>query len=64
MRNKLIPRTYKCKCGAELKEYVWDSELQEKKLECPDCSGVLTFNNIKVEKVGSVIAIRTPTKNR
>jgi len=61
MANKLSPRKYKCKCGAELTEYVWDSDLHKKKFKCPTCSGELTL--VKVEKV-SATAIRTPTKNR
>ena len=64
MSNKFQPRKYKCKCGEELTEYVWDSEIHEKKLECPSCLSVLDFNNIKIDKVSSVTAIRTPTKNR
>lgn len=64
MANKLVPRTYKCKCGATLKEYVWDSDVHKQKFKCPACSGELRFNNIKIEKTGSVTAIRTPTKNR
>jgi hypothetical protein len=64
MANKLVPRNYKCKCGAELKEYVWDSDVHKAKFKCPACSGVLGFNDIKIEKTGSVTSIRTPTKNR
>ena len=64
MANKLVPRNYKCKCGAKLKEYVWDSDVHKQKFKCPACSGVLGFNDIKIEKKGSVTSIRTPTKNR
>jgi DNA-directed RNA polymerase subunit RPC12/RpoP len=64
MANKLVPRTYKCNCGATLKEYVWDSDVHKQKFKCPACSGELGLNNIKIEKTGSVTAIRTPTKNR
>lgn len=64
MANKLVPRTYRCKCGADLKEYVWDSDVHKAKFKCLACSGALGFHNIKIEKVGSVTAIRTPTKNR
>jgi hypothetical protein len=63
MKNKLTPRTYKCKCGAEIKEYVWDNDIHKAKFKC-NCGATLGFKDIKVEKVGSVTAIRTPTKNR
>jgi len=62
--NKLVQRRYKCKCGHELKDYVWDSDVHSKTFQCPDCGDTLGFNNIKVEKVGKSAAIRTPTKNR
>jgi hypothetical protein len=63
MRNKLIPRTYKCKCGAEVREYVWDSNVNKQKFKCK-CGATLGFKDIKVDKVGSLTSIRTPTKNR
>jgi predicted SprT family Zn-dependent metalloprotease len=64
MKNKLLPRKYKCKCGKEITEYVWDSEIHDKIITCESCGDNLGFNDIKVDKVGSVTAIRTPTKNR
>lgn len=63
MKNRLTPRTYKCKCGDEIKEYVWDSDVVRVKFKC-SCGSILGFKDIKIEKVGSVTAIRTPTKNR
>lgn len=62
--NKLTQRRYKCKCGHELKEYVWDSDVHSKTFKCPACNATLGFNNIKIDKVGKAAAIRTPTKNR
>lgn len=61
---KLKERVYECKCGAQLKEYVWDSDIHKQKFKCPACSGVLGVNNIKEKKFEMLTAIRTPTKNR
>jgi hypothetical protein len=63
MKNKLTPRVYRCKCGEEIKEYVWDNDVAKATFKC-NCGTTLGFNDIKIEKVGSVTAIRTPTKNR
>lgn len=64
MKNKLTPRVYKCKCGFELKEYVWDSDVHKQKFKCPSCLKNVGFKNIKIEKVQLLTGIRTPTKNR
>jgi len=63
MKNRLTLRTYKCKCGDEITFYIWDSDIQQYKFPCV-CGKTLGFKNIKIEKIGSVTAIRTPTKNR
>lgn len=63
MKNKLTPRTYRCKCGEEIKLYVWDSDIKAYQFPCT-CGATLGFNDIKIEKTGTVTAIRTPTKNR
>ena len=63
MKNKLILRTYKCKCGDEIKFYVWDSDINWYEFPCV-CGATIGFKNIKVDKIGTVTAIRTPTKNR
>ena len=64
MKDTYGKRTYKCKCGTLAEEFVWDSEIREKEFECGKCGKSLGFNNIKVDKVVSIISIRTPTKNR
>ena len=64
MKDTIGKRIYRCKCGACLEEYVWSSEMREKEFECPKCGKSLGFNNIKVDKVVSIVSIRTPTKNR
>lgn len=64
MKDTVSKRIYKCKCGTTLEEYVWSSEIREKEFECEKCGKSLGFNNIKVDKVVSIVSIRTPTKNR
>ena len=64
MGNKLIQRNYVCNCGAELKELVWDNDIQKKKFKCSECGAQLGFKNIKTNNSVSAPAIRTPTKNR
>ena len=64
MKDTIAKRLYKCKCGVVQEEYVWSSEIREKEFECGKCGKVLVFNNIKVDKVVSIVSIRTPTKNR
>ena len=62
MGNVFKPHTYKCKCGALTKEYVWDNELDKTKVKCNDCSKLLNHSNLV--KVNQAVSIRTPTKNR
>lgn len=64
MKNTYKKRNYKCKCGEEISEYVWDNDIHDKKFECPSCGEELGFNQIKIKKVGTHTAIRTDTKNR
>ncbi len=64
MKDTCAKRNYKCKCGFIQEDYVWDSSIMEHTIKCTKCSKSLGFNNIKVEKVTSIISIRTPTKNR
>ena len=64
MNNKLISRNYLCECGAELKELVWDNDVQKKKFKCNECGAQLGFKDIKIKSSVSAPAIRTPTKNR
>ena len=64
MKDTIQKRIYKCKCGTTLEEYVWSSEIREKQFNCTKCGVILGFNNIKIDKVVSIVSIRTPTKNR
>lgn len=65
MADRFAPHQYVCKCGGpSFKAYVWDSELKIQKFKCPHCNGSLSFKNIKVDNHTSLIAIRTPTRNR
>jgi DNA-directed RNA polymerase subunit RPC12/RpoP len=64
MKDTIAKRLYKCKCGVIAEEYVWSSEIREKEIECTKCGMILGFNNIKIDKVVSIVSIRTPTKNR
>ena len=64
MKDTIAKRLYKCKCGVISEEYVWSSEIRGKEFECVKCGKSLGFNNIKVDKVVSIVSIRTPTKNR
>ena len=64
MKDTYGKRTYKCKCGKSTEKFVWNSEIREKEFECAGCGKSLGFNNIKVDKVVSIVSIRTPTKNR
>jgi hypothetical protein len=64
MKDTIQKRLYKCKCGTTLEEYVWSSEIREKQFKCTKCGVILGFNNIKIDKVVSIVSIRTPTKNR
>ena len=64
MGNVLKQRTYKCKCGALTKEYVWDNELEKTKVKCTDCSNLLNHTNLLNTIKNQAVSIRTPTKNR
>ena len=64
MKDTIAKRLYKCKCGVIAEEYVWSSEIRGKEFECGKCGKLLGFNNIKIDKVVSIVSIRTPTKNR
>lgn len=65
MADRYATHQYVCKCGGpSFKAYVWDSELRKQKFNCPHCNEVLSYNNIKLDNHSSLIAIRTPTKNR
>ena len=64
MGNQYKQRTYKCKCGALTKEYVWDNELDKIKIKCSECSSKLDSSNLLKPSVNQAVSIRTPTKNR
>ena len=64
MANSLKERKYKCKCGEEVKEYVWDNDLDKYEFPCTKCHKSLKNSDIVKEKKVEVQGIRTPTKNR
>jgi len=64
MKDTFGKKEYQCKCGLVQEEYVWNSQIREVQYECRKCGNWLGFNNIKVDKVVSIVSIRTPTKNR
>ncbi len=64
MGNVFKQHTYKCKCGAITKEYVWEKELEKTKVKCSDCNKTLKIDNLVKVNKDSLIGIRTPTKNR
>jgi hypothetical protein len=64
MGDVLKQRTYVCKCGATTKEIIWESLLSKTKVECSECSAVLTNKNLLVASKTEAVSIRTPTKNR
>lgn len=61
---KLKERKYRCMCGEEVKEYVWDNELESHNFPCPKCHNNLKISDIVKEEKIQVQGIRTPTKNR
>jgi hypothetical protein len=64
MGNVFKQRAFECKCGAVIKEYVWENDLENTKVKCNQCSEVLSSKNLlSIGKV-QVASIRTPTKNR
>ena len=64
MKDTFGKKNYQCKCGVVQEQYVWNSQIREVQFECGKCGKALGFNNIKVDKVVSIVSIRTPTKNR
>ena len=64
MGNVFKQQTYKCKCGALTKEYVWENELDKTKVKCSDCSKTLGIKELVKVNKNDFIGIRTPTKNR
>lgn len=64
MKDTYGKRDYKCKCGTLNEEFVWNSQIREKEIECTKCGMILGFNDIKIDKLVTFTSIRTPTKNR
>ena len=64
MANTLKERKFKCECGEEMKEYVWDSDLDSCEFPCKKCHKILNNSDIVREEKVEVQGIRTPTKNR
>jgi hypothetical protein len=61
---KLKERHYKCVCGEEVKEYVWDTDLESHSFPCVQCLQKVDISNLVKEEKVEVQGIRTPTKNR
>lgn len=53
----LSKQKLKCKCGKKVIEYAWDTD----KIKCPSCNEIMAVDKVKPK---TVVAIRTPTKNR
>lgn len=64
MQNVFKQRTYECECGKVTKEYVWEKELDTKKVKCEYCPKLLTHKNLVKVTTNPAASIRTPTKNR
>ena len=61
---KLKERKYRCVCGEEVKEYVWDTDLESHNFPCTKCKNEINVSNLVKEQKIEVQGIRTPTKNR
>ena len=61
---KLKERKYRCVCGEEVKEYVWDTDLESHNFPCTKCKNEINASNLVKEQKIEVQGIRTPTKNR
>lgn len=61
---KLKERKYKCECGEEVKEYIWDTDLESYSFPCIQCLQKVDISNLVKEEKVEVQGIRTPTKNR
>ncbi len=64
MGNTFKQRTYQCECGVLTKEFVWDSDLDKKKIKCSECNKMLSNKHLFKDAPKSLVGIRTPTKNR
>jgi hypothetical protein len=64
MKDSYGKRIYKCKCGSNEEQFVWQSELGKHKFSCSKCKIKLDIKNIYKLPQIETAAIRTPTKNR
>ena len=64
MKDTYGKREYKCKCGSNEEQFVWESELTNYTFKCNKCNKELDIKNLKTKEVPQTAAIRTPTKNR
>lgn len=55
---------YRCKCGKEYNEYVWDTDIKKHKFKCIECKAIIGRTKLVIDKLISITSIRTPTKNR
>lgn len=64
MKDSYGKRIYKCKCGSNEEQFVWESELAKFKFSCSKCKKEIKFVQLIINKIGQSASIRTPTKNR
>ena len=64
MKDTICKREYNCQCKRITTDYVWESQIDEHKVNCFQCGKELGFKSIKIKKVPQTASIRTPTKNR
>lgn len=64
MKDTYGKKEYTCKCGNVTDGYVWLSQIETTQFECTKCGKWLGHGNLKVVNKGTIISIRTPTKNR
>lgn len=64
MKDTFCKREYKCKCGAIIEDYVWESSIKEHTTKCSNCKKKIGYNNLIVNNIAQSASIRTPTKNR
>jgi len=64
MKDTYGKKVYTCKCGTTTEGYVWLSQIKDTQFECTKCGKWLGYDNLKENKVATIISIRTPTKNR
>lgn len=64
MKDTYGKRIYKCKCGSNEEQFVWESDIKKHKFKCSKCQKEITFVQLIINKTVQLTAIRTPTRNR